>query len=165
MEHTPDAPAWALALQEGPIGLVMRQSPLLYPLVEIAHILGFVMLVGSIVAFDLRVLGLARGLPMAPLARFLPRLALLGFCVAAPAGFLLLSADAASVVRNPAFQMKLALILVAGANALAFHRYAGRDLAAWPDHGPAPAAARVGAAASMALWLSAVAAGRLIAYL
>jgi hypothetical protein len=164
MEHAADAPAWALALQEGPIGLMMRHSPLLYPLVEIGHILGFVLLVGSIVAFDLRVLGLARALPLAPMARFLPRIAIVGFCIAAPAGFLLLSADAASVVRNPAFQFKLALILAAGANAVAFHRVAGKGLDTWPVDAPAPAAARAAALASMVLWLSAVAAGRLIAY-
>jgi len=44
-------------LQESALGHTMRSSPVLYPAVEILHILGFVVLVGSILALDLRLLG------------------------------------------------------------------------------------------------------------
>jgi hypothetical protein len=42
----------------------MRQWTWLYPIVEILHILGFVVLVGAAFMFDLRLLGLSRPLPV-----------------------------------------------------------------------------------------------------
>src|SRR5258708_39112842 len=88
----------------------MRSSPALYPAVEILHILGFVVLVGSILALDLRVLGLGRAIPMPPMAQLLLPMSRFGFLLAIGMGFLLFSADAARVVSNPAFQAKLLLI-------------------------------------------------------
>ena len=61
--------AFLLAWQEGPLGIVMRTSPLAYPVAEILHIIGFALLIGSIVGLDLRLLGFGRALPVATLAR------------------------------------------------------------------------------------------------
>jgi hypothetical protein len=151
-----------LALQESPLGEAMRSSPMLYPAVEILHIFGFVILVGSIIALDLRVLGLGRGIALAPLARLLLPLSRVGFGLAICMGVLLFSADASHVVRNPAFQMKAALIALALANVIVAHLGPWRRLAQWGAE--APVAARMTAASSIALWLGVVCAGRLIAY-
>ena len=59
------------ALQESPLGHAMRLSPMLYPAVEILHILGFVVLVGSIIALDLRLLGIGRSMAIPSLAGLL----------------------------------------------------------------------------------------------
>jgi hypothetical protein len=162
--HEGEAAAWwpFLALQESPLGHAMRSSPLLYPLAEIVHILGFVVLVGAILALDLRLLGLARGIALAPLAGFLLPLSRLGFALAVAMGFLLFSADASHVVRNPAFQTKMALLALALANIAVAHAGPWRRLEHW--QGEAPAAARLTAFCSLVLWLSVVCAGRLIAY-
>jgi hypothetical protein len=58
----------------------MRGSPALYPAVEILHILGFVVLVGSILALDLRLLGLGRAIPIQPMAQLLLPLSRSVFC-------------------------------------------------------------------------------------
>ncbi len=100
MEHQPAAPIF-LALQESALGHVMRSSPALYPAVEILHILGFVVLVGSILALDLRLLGLGRAIPIQPMTQLLLPLSRFGFLLAISMGFLLFSADAAHVVRIP----------------------------------------------------------------
>src|SRR5258707_15312523 len=99
----------------------MRSSPALYPAVEILHIIGFVVLVGSILALDLRVLGLARAIPIPPMAQLLLPLSRFGFLLAISMGFLLFSADAAHAVRNPAFQSKLLLITAARCNTVIAH--------------------------------------------
>jgi len=112
VEHQPAAPIF-LALQESALGHAMRSSPALYPAVEILHILGFVVLVGSILALDLRLLGLGRAIPIQPMAQLLLPLSRFGFLLAISMGLLLFSADAAHVVRNPAFQTKLLLIAAA----------------------------------------------------
>lgn len=162
MEHQPAASIF-LALQESALGHLMRSSPVLYPAAEILHIMGFVLLVGSIVALDLRILGLGQTIAIQPLARLLLPLSRLGFIAAIAMGFLLFSADAAHVVRNPAFQAKLLLIAAALINVVIAHVGPWRGLAAW--HGEAPAGAKASAFASLLLWLGALTAGRLIAYL
>lgn len=161
--HAGAAPAWLLWLQEGAVGQAMRQSPLLYPVVEILHIVGFALLVGAIVGLDLRLIGAARWLSAAGLARHLLRLAIGGFCLALPMGALLFVTEAVSLSRNPVFLSKLALIALAGTNAVLFHLGAWRRVAGWDLQRPPPAA-RVAGAVSMSLWLAVLACGRLIAY-
>src|SRR5258706_3221689 len=90
VEHQQVAPIF-LALQESALGHVMRSSPALYPAVEILHILGFVVLVGSILALDLRV---GRAIPIPPMAQLLLPMSRFGFLLAIGMGFLLFSADA-----------------------------------------------------------------------
>ena len=59
------------AIEGLPVAQAMRHWLWLYPAVEIAHILGFVLLVGSIAMFDLRLLGLSKSIPVPALARHL----------------------------------------------------------------------------------------------
>ena len=151
-----------LSLQESALGHAMRTSPSLYPAVEILHIIGFVVLVGSIVALDLRILGLGRAIPIQPMAQLLLPLSRLGFLLAVSMGFLLFSADASHVVRNPAFQAKLLLIAAALLNVVIAHAGPWRHIERWGDE--APGGARATALLSLLLWLGAICAGRLIAY-
>lgn len=141
----------------------MRSSPALYPAVEILHIIGFVVLVGSILALDLRLLGLGRPIPIQPMAQLLLPMSRFGFLLAISMGFLLFSADASHVVRNPAFQSKLLLIAAALVNIVIAHAGPWRRVAHWGAE--APVGARVTALLSLLLWLGVVCAGRLIAYL
>jgi hypothetical protein len=161
VEHQPVAPIF-MALQESALGHVMRSSPALYPGVEILHILGFVVLVGSMLALDLRLLGLGRAIPIQPMAQLLLPLSCFGFLLAISMGFLLFSADAAHVVRNPAFQTKLLLIAAALVNIVIAHVGPWRRVALW--RAEASGGAKVTALVSLLLWLGAVCAGRLIAY-
>ena len=140
----------------------MRSSPALYPAVEILHIIGFVVLVGSILALDVRVLGFGRTIALPPMAQLLLPLSRAGFLLAISMGFLLFSADASHVVKNPAFQAKLLLIAAALINVVIAHAGPWRSMALW--QGEAPAGTRITALASLLLWLGAVCAGRLIAY-
>ncbi|MCA1457588.1 hypothetical protein I6F35_31080 [Bradyrhizobium sp. BRP22] len=156
------APPIFLALQESALGHLMRSSPALYPAVEILHILGFVILVGSILALDVRLLGLGRAIPIQPMAQLLLPLSRFGFVLAIVMGFLLFSADAAHVVRNPAFQAKLLLIAVALVNVVIAHAGPWRQVSLW--HGEASGGAKITALLSLLLWVGAVCSGRLIAY-
>lgn len=165
MEHSPSTHAWLVALEQSGLGGAMRQSLLLYPAIEVLHILGFALLVGSIVGFDLRLLGLGRWLPFAGLARHNLPLAVIGLCVAAPTGLLLFATEATRIAINPAFQFKLICIGIGLANAGLFHLGPGRSMSRWTGAATAPMAARVGAAVSICAWVGALIGGRLIAYL
>jgi hypothetical protein len=65
--------------------------------------------------------------------------------------------------RSPAFRIKVVLLILAGLNALIFHRTVYRDVAKW---GPSsvPARARLAGLASLLFWMAIIAAGRAIAY-
>ena len=141
----------------------MRSSPVLYPAVEILHIIGFVVLVGSIIALDLRLLGLGRAIPIQPMAQLLLPMSRIGFVLAISMGLLLFSADASHVVRHPAFQSKLLLIAAALVNVVIAHLGPWRRIAQWGTE--VPGSARVTALLSLLLWLGVVCAGRLIAYM
>lgn len=145
------------ALEATVLAEAIRRSVWAYPLLEAIHIAGIGTLIGSVLLFELRVFGLGREIGVVPLARLALPTALAGFACAVASGSLLFVSAATEVAANPAFRVKLVLILIAGANALVFHARSGlraRD-----------ALARLQAAASLLLWLSVVAAGRLIAYL
>lgn len=120
--------------------------------------LGAILLVGSIGFLDLRIIGYARGLPAEGLARALTPLALAGFTVMVGSGAVMFLADARALAGSSLFLTKLALIGLAGLNALAF-RLKWRRVA-----DEASALARLFAALSLCLWLAVAVLGRLIAY-
>ena len=161
MEHQAD-PSIFLSLQESALGHLMRSSPALYPAVEILHIIGFVVLVGSILALDLRLLGLGHAIGIQPMAQLLLPLSRAGFLLAISMGFLLFSADASHVVKNPAFQTKLLLLAAALVNIVVAHAGPRRHIERWPDE--ASGGAKATALVSLVLWLGVICAGRLIAY-
>lgn len=147
------------------VSQAMRSGRWLYPAIEGLHIAGFVLLVGGALLFDLRVLGVSRSLPAQALSRLLLRGARLGFAMAAPAGLLLFSADPVGLSTNPALQLKLGLIGLAGANIAFFHYRAWPSLGGGgPASGAAPLAARASALLSILIWLAVIGCGRLIAY-
>jgi hypothetical protein len=153
--------AW---LEATPLAEAMRGSLWMYPIVEIVHITGFAILVGSVAMFDLRVLGFARALPVQALGRHLLPWAVAALALIVPAGLMMFSAHPHDFASNKVFQLKLALIGAAGVNAALFHVGAYRHAAAWNEGVHAPAMARVHAAASLAIWIAVICCGRLLAY-
>ena len=147
------------------IAKAMRENLWLYPSVEIVHIVGFVILVGSVVMFDLRVLGLSRGVSVRALARHLLPWSVAALALIVPTGLMMFSAHADDFLNNRAFQVKMALLLAAGINAAMFHAGPYASVARWDVNAPAPLAARASVAASILIWIGVIACGRLLAYL
>ena len=162
--HPPEGPAWLVALESSGFAAAMRHWLWLYPIVEIMHILGFVLLVGAAVMFDLRLLGFSRRIPVSDLARHLLPWSRAGLLLVVPSGFAMFAAHATEWIANPAFWVKLSLIVLAGLNAWAFHR--GRSGRSGPGTATPrrPRCARVGPP-SLLLWIGVVSCGRLLAYL
>lgn len=130
--------------------------PWLYPALEVVHIVGIGLLLGSLVLVELRMLGLAPLLPLAPLARFGLKLTLVGFAIAACSGSLMFLSQPGELLASPPFLLKMGLLLAVGANALAFH---------WRDGlGRADLFARLQTLASLGIWLAVIICGRWIAY-
>lgn len=134
-----------------------------YPFVSAAHILSLALLVGSITVLDLRLLGAFRASPLAQMAPPLASVAGFGLCCAIVTGVLLFSMQPAHYLDNTAFLIKLALVVMGIANAGLL-----RMLPWWrqmPRKDPVPFRVRCAAAISLMTWVSAVLAGRWIAFL
>ena len=162
--HPVEGPAWLVWLETSGFAAAMRQWQWLYPIVEILHILGFVVLVGSAFMFDARLLGASRAVPVTAMERHLLRWARLSVLVIVPTGVSMFVAHATEMAANPAFRVKLILIAAAAVNAAIFHRVPFRSVGMWVTEIVAPATARVAGALSLALWTSVIACGRLLAY-
>lgn len=148
-----------LVFEHSGLGHAARSTTWLYPLANLIHVLGAALLVGAIAAFDIQVL--RRGSELRAVFRSTIPLAAFGLALQAVSGVVLLSAEASTLVRNPAFQVKMAVLVLGLANVVLFHwrfdRSLKKDL---PLDG-----ARVLAAVSLASWLLVLLAGRAIAYL
>ena len=153
---------WALWLESTSIAEAMRERRLLYPIVEIVHILGIIVLVGSAALFDFRLLGLSRQLSVAQLSRYLlpwARLSVLGIV---PAGVLMFVSNATTLAANPVFRLKLILIGVAIVNLLVFHWWTGKSIK--EEETAVPIAAKVSAIVSLVVWVGVISCGRLLAF-
>ncbi|WP_020185512.1 DUF6644 family protein [Methylopila sp. 73B] len=155
-------PGWAAALEASALGAFMRGASAAYPIVNLGHLLGLVLLVGSVLLLDLRLLGAGRRLAAHAVAQALTPTMLCGAGLLVVTGVLLFAADARALIGNAAFLWKLGLVATACANAVLFRAVWSGALKNWDA--AAPLAARVQVAASLALWLTVAALGRLIAY-
>jgi hypothetical protein len=139
-----------------------------WPAGEILHFVGMALLIGTVGALDVRILGVGKGVPIKALAPLIP-IGVAGFAMNALSGFVFVTGNpiggASEYLGNFAFQIKMVLILLAGINLLAFH-LAGvsRSAEALPADGDAPRAAKVIAFASLALWIGVIFFGRMIMY-
>lgn len=161
----PAGPAWLVWLETTGLAEAMRQWLWLYPIVEILHIAGFVLLVGSVVMFDLRLLGVSREIGVRALARYLLPWSVAGLVIVIPTGTTMFITHATDLASNPAFLLKLTLIAASGGNAFFFHRGPYRSAAVWEYQHDAPRSAKASAILSMVLWASVISCGRLLAYL
>ncbi len=148
---------------EFPLTALMKSAPWIYTLVETFHIWGFVLLAGSAILFDLRVLGLAKDIPVRAAARFLLPLSVGATLIVFPTGVLLFALHPAELLANRIFTIKLCLIFLAGCNALAFHMTSYGTVSKWDVNLPAPPLAKLFNALSIMLWLSIIFCGRLLA--
>jgi len=147
-----------------PFARMMRESLWAYPIVETIHIVGFVILVGSVLMFDLRVLGLSKNLSVRALSRHLLPWSVGALVLIVPTGFLMFSAHAMDFLGNRTFQLKMALLMAAGINAVIFRTGPYQTVAHWDVGTRAPISAQLSVAASIVLWVSIISCGRLLAY-
>ena len=141
-----------------------------WPLCETFHFFGIILLIGGVGMFDLRLLGVAKQLPVAAVKRLLPW-GVTGFAICVVTGLIFVTGVRANVPMSPYdvirsnvwLQLKLLFLALAGSNLLAFY-VTGMDRAV-DTLGPgadAPALAKAIAFASLFLWLGVIYFGRLI---
>ncbi len=135
----------------------------LWPLLEIIHFIGLSLLMGGLLVVDLRMLGLFQHLSVAATHKVLP-IVLFGFALNLTTGILFFVGDPMRYSVNVGFQIKMLLVLLAGANALIFHsRYWLNDQSRFTV-ALSRVDERLVAGMSLGLWTAVLLLGRLIPY-
>jgi hypothetical protein len=155
-------PRLASTLEASPLGAWMRGSGWGYPVINLLHLLGLVLLVGPMLLLDLRLLGAARRFPVPDVSSALTPWAVVGLLLLLPSGFLLFAADAGPLLANGLLQVKVLLIALGIGNALLFRWLWSERLEDW-DWDPSRFG-QLQAFLSALCWLTAGTLGRLIAY-
>jgi hypothetical protein len=139
--------------------VVGSPSLLAFPGILSLHAIGMGFAVGICLALDLRVLGVAPGVQIAEMRRFVP-IVWVAFWINAISGVLLMIGYPTKALTNPVFYLKLVLIGVG----LWLFRRIGRQVFGGSDNGTEVPQLRTLAIVSMICWIGAITAGRFLAY-
>ena len=135
------------------------------PTVQTIHILAIAVVASSALMIDLRLIGVFwANRPMkAVTARFLP-LVWWPLLILLSTGAIMIIAEPARSLKNPAFQLKMVLLIAALVVTSLFQYFQRRNATFGDLHSGPRAAAATLAVVSMLLWSSIIFAGRWIAY-
>lgn len=134
-----------------------------WPIAEVIHFFGLCLLFGTVGMFDLRMMGVARGVTMKELHRLVP-LGVAGYILCVVTGFCFIVSAPGQYVYNPAVQTKLSLMMIAGVNMAVFYATTASAVSAvGPDDLP-PLRARVIGFVSLACWTGVIVCGRLVTF-
>jgi hypothetical protein len=156
---------WLQALAATAPATLFRNSTIAYATLNAFHIFSIGLVVGSIAALDLRILGLFRRFPLYALADPLSRVAATGVYCAVLSGFILFSVRPLTYAENPAFLIKIGLVGLGILNALVLRTTYSWQLALEEENEPVPDSVRAAALRSLLIWAGAVLAGRWIGFL
>ena len=143
----------------------LHESQYAYPLIESIHVWTMAVFFGSVVMFDLRLLGVAmRKVPASEVVDRLLPLTIAAFVIMVISGMLLFYAIPLRSYQSIFFRFKMLLMLLAGLNVWLFHSRVYPKVATWDVEGVPPRRARVAGAVSLVLWIGIIFSGRMIAY-
>lgn len=152
-------------LEATPGSVLIRESTLLYPIVETTHVLALCLFLGLIALLDLRLVGIGlRGTAVSEVAGKLLPWALFGFLLMAVSGSLLFYSGPVKAAANIFFRIKMVMMALTGVNALLFHFTIYRRIAAWDNDAAPPTRAKLAGVFSLLLWSGVVICGRMQAY-
>ena len=143
------------------LATAVRESLWVYPTVITFHTIGLAFLVGILIMIDLRILGFAKGIPLQPLKKYIP-IAMLGFLANLTTGLMLFVADAVRFTSNWMFLTKIGLITLAVTIGLMMNKVVFAEGA---NSGDITQKEKTLAFISIIVWLAAMTAGRMTAYL
>jgi hypothetical protein len=156
---------WFEWLAETSWSVDLHESQYAYPLIESIHVWTMAVFFGSVVMFDLRLLGVTmRKVPVSEVVDRLLPLTIAAFVIMVISGTLLFYAIPLRSYQSIFFRFKMLLMLLAGLNVWLFHSRVYPKVATWDVEGVPPRRARVAGAVSLALWIGIIFSGRMIAY-
>jgi hypothetical protein len=151
-------------LEDTSLAVAIRKSIWMYPALEILHIAGIIILIGPAFMFDLRLLGFSKNISILSLANFLLTWSKRGLVLVIPSGLFLFITNATTLGYDPVFWVKMLLLVIAGINALVFHRLNFVQAVTLNESSATLARAKTSAIISIITWLAVIICGRLLAY-
>jgi hypothetical protein len=160
-----DIAALLKSLEASGLATRIRDSFLLFPLLESAHVLGLALVFGTIGIIDLRLLGIASTQrSFQRMASDVLKWTWAAFALTALTGSLMFITNAGVYYHNFYFRTKMLLLLLAGVNMAVFELTAGRTIHRWDKAPSAPSSGKAVAALSLALWIGVIFMGRIIGF-
>jgi hypothetical protein len=152
-------------LQDSQIGTAIRESQVVFPVVESIHVLGLAISAGAIVLLDLRLTGL--GMPHVMPGQIMRRLKpwyTSGFAIMVITGSLLFWCEAEKLYRSSTFRWKLFFLLMAGLNAFYYEIKFVPEMDGWEERSSLPQGAKLAGWFSLISWAAVIGFGRWTAY-
>ena len=141
----------------------MVHAVYLWPICESLHFIGLTLLIGTVGLFDLRLLGMAKGLSPVAMHR-LVGWRIFGFCLNVITGTMFFVGIPYQYIYNGAFQAKMLCLLLLGINVLVFYRTGYAKVEALGPDDAAPFQVKIFAGVSLALWVAVICFGRAEAF-
>ena len=163
MERWPVMDAFIDWLYTTPLSAFVNGYPWVWPILESLHFCALTVLAGTVGLFDLRLLGLVKGITPAALHTTL-RWGVAAFFVSAITGLMFISGASEQYFYNNAFRLKAVFLVLMGANAALFY---WREFAGIQTLGPrddAPRSAKLIAAASLVFMVGVMLCGRMLTF-
>ena len=151
------------SLESTRLSYFMIHSDFAWPICECLHFLGLTLLIGTVGLFDLRLLGLAKGLSPRAMHRLIGW-GVFGFLINVTTGAMFFVAIPYQYIYNGAFQAKMVCILLLGINVLIFYLTVHRKVEVLGPEDAAPLGAKMIAATSLFLWIAVICFGRAEAF-
>ena len=148
--------------QHSPVARLM-QTHWAWPIAESVHFIGLCLLVGAIGSFDLRLLGVARRVPIATMHRLVPW-GILGFALNVGSGLMFVLTEPDQYIYNPSFHFKVLFLAIAGVNASLFYVTSYRQVFGAAPSLDAPRRAKAIALISLCAWMTVIVCGRMITF-
>ena len=157
--------AFCTWLQDTSIGTSIRESTLMFPILEGTHLLGLAFMMAPVLMYDLRLTGLLwRSDPVSKVKwQFLP-ITIAGAVLMVVTGALLFWSEPVKCYNSTYFRVKVVALFLATINVFVFHTTIDRTTAEWDMTLPPPVRARIAGFLSMVLWAGVIFAGRYTAY-
>jgi len=152
-------------LQHTSLATTIRDSLLLFPLLESVHVIGLALVFGTIAVIDLRLLGVASAQrPFSRMASDIMTWTWVTFAVTALTGALMFITNATVYFNNTYFRAKILLLVLAALNVLVFELTARRTVHQWDRSPSAPPIGKAVATVSLVVWVAVIFAGRMIGF-
>ncbi len=154
---------WVQWIVGSQLSRVVMASDWLWPIAESLHYMGLMLLFGTVGLFDLRVLGIGKGISPA-VAHKLVRVGMFGFAMSAATGVLFIVGEPDQYFYNRAFHWKLLFLGLMGLNVTFFYTMLHRRVTALGPFDDAPLIAKVSMALSLLIMIGVMCAGRLLTF-
>ena len=152
-------------IRDTPSSTAIRESILMFPIIEGLHLLGIGVSAGAIAISDLRMAGkIFRKEPISDVFNGVAPWMIAGFILMTITGLLLMWSEPTRCYESIWFRYKVLFLFLGGINAGVYHLTIWRSRAVWDREADPPTQVKFTAWASIFIWAMVIITGRTMAY-